>query len=379
MMAAIRASASAPVTLFTDGALGRSNTAMAQGGLQLPEPEPDALAAFVDDMLVSARIEIDRGRVEAFVARVGDTVAELEAWGLTLDRTPSGEILRKRAGGLSRPRVVSVGDTIGPALVRVLRQRVLACPIEVRNHTRVVQVEPCAGGIRVTTEAGASHDFAAVVCCTGGLGYDRSLRTAEPTTNPENDNARLYRALCTLGLERVHEDLYQYHPFAIVEPWLEPPTPCVPETIVNHPVALLDRHGRTVCPLGVDRLTLVEASLAATARGDAFVTAQGRHGFALTLSRVDSEVLRVEFAKLHRLLERTGRLGADVLVAPALHYYLGGFVAGHDGATSIPGLFLAGEMVGGLHGRNRLMGNGLTDSLVHGRAAGSSAAAWAAR
>ncbi len=59
---------------------------------------------------------------------------------------------------------------------------------------------------------------------------------------------------------------------------------------------------------------------------------------------------------------------------PYLHYQTGGFVTDSDGATPIPGLYLAGEMVGGLHGRNRLMGNGITDSLVHGRIVGQAAA-----
>jgi len=62
-----------------------------------------------------------------------------------------------------------------------------------------------------------------------------------------------------------------------------------------------------------------------------------------------------------------------VLVRPFLHYQLGGFRTGLDGATTIPGLFLAGEMTGGLHGRNRLMGNGITDSLVRGRISGHAA------
>jgi aspartate oxidase len=96
----------------------------------------------------------------------------------------------------------------------------------------------------------------------------------------------------------------------------------------------------------------------------------GSPGLWLTLSDVDPDALRRHFPKLVQYLERHDQLGADVLVFPFLHYYLGGFRVNARGESAWPGLFLAGEMVGGLHGRNRLMGNGITDSLVHGRLAG---------
>jgi aspartate oxidase len=92
---------------------------------------------------------------------------------------------------------------------------------------------------------------------------------------------------------------------------------------------------------------------------------------------VPSELIADMYPRLHRQLVAWGRSGADLAVWPFLHYQLGGFATGADGETAVPGLYLAGEMTGGLHGRNRLMGNGITDALVLGRLAGAAAASYA--
>ena len=95
----------------------------------------------------------------------------------------------------------------------------------------------------------------------------------------------------------------------------------------------------------------------------------------MTLGDLDSDEVAARFPGMWRVLEAQGLAGRDVLVRPFLHYWLGGLEAGADGSTRVPGVFLAGEMAGGLHGRNRLMGAGITDALVSGRIAGAAAAA----
>jgi succinate dehydrogenase/fumarate reductase flavoprotein subunit len=153
---------------------------------------------------------------------------------------------------------------------------------------------------------------------------------------------------------------------------------CVPESIVNFRVRLLDRHGAEVGKVGEDRYALTQRMFAAADEGRAVRLDDGAPGLWLTLSDVDPDALRQHFPKLVQYLERHDQLGADVLVFPFLHYYLGGFRVNARCESAWPGLFLAGEMVGGLHGRNRLMGNGITDSLVHGRLAGRMAREYAA-
>jgi succinate dehydrogenase / fumarate reductase flavoprotein subunit len=198
-------------------------------------------------------------------------------------------------------------------------------------------------------------------------------RRNERTTNQPNRNEQLFEHLRAAGLETVEPDAYQYQPFGLVE--VEGAAGrCVPESVVSLPVRLLDRTRRPVVEdIRQDRYALTQRIFEVAAAGAAETTSAGP-GVWLTLSEIDPESIASIFPKLRRTLERHGWVGADVLVFPFLHYYLGGFAVGHDGETAVPGLYLAGEMVGGIHGLNRLMGNGITDSLVHGRLAGAAAA-----
>jgi len=104
---------------------------------------------------------------------------------------------------------------------------------------------------------------------------------------------------------------------------------------------------------------------------------EGRPGFQLVLDEIPPEQLLAEFPSAMHHLEKHLKPGDPLLIRPFLHYQLGGFRMDCDCQSSLPGLFLAGEVTGGLHGRNRLMGNGLSDSLVHGRRAGANAALFA--
>jgi succinate dehydrogenase / fumarate reductase flavoprotein subunit/L-aspartate oxidase len=372
LMAAI--AAGPDTVLFTDGPLGKSNSSMAQGGLQLPPKGADALARFVDDMRRSARVPLDGARLTAFVTHVEETIAALVDWGLELDRDAEGEVVRRMAGGLSEPRIVSARDQIGPAIMKLLLGRVRAAPVQVIDHARVTDVRPGDRGLTlaVARAGGAVEQWhaRAVVCCTGGVTWREAQRRALPTTNPANQNHVLFDRLAAAGLPLEHADFFQFQPYGLAASGREPVGRCVPESIVNFRVRLLDRDGVEVGAVGEDRYALTQRMFAAAEAGRAVRLDDGAPGLWLTLSDVDPDALRRHFPKLVQYLERHDQVGADVLVFPFLHYYLGGFRVNARCESAWPGLFLAGEMVGGLHGRNRLMGNGITDSLVHGRLAG---------
>lgn len=382
LMAAIHAAQSADCALVTDGPIGRSNSIMAQGGLQLPLPGASSLRLFEQDICRSARDEVDAERVHTFVANVAPTIAELAGWGLALDRDADGEFVRRRAGGLSEPRIVSVRDQIGPAIVRVLRRHLAETAVETLDHTVVTDIEPISGGLVVHVDRGGRTEpirTRAVICCTGGTAYREAQRRAAPTTNPANRNHELFDHLVDRGLPTIQADYFQYQPFGIVDTWHTDPGRCVPESIVNFPVRILDRDRRDIGEIRRDRYELTQLLFALAGEGRAVDMGDGRFGFWLTLSEVDATTIAQTFPKLHQHQQRAGRVGEDVLVFPFLHYYLGGLRSGPRGATAIPGLYVAGEMVGGLHGRNRLMGNGITDSLVHGAIAGEAVREYVAR
>jgi succinate dehydrogenase/fumarate reductase flavoprotein subunit len=383
IMAAAHAATSpgAPHTLLvTDGPLGRANTVMAQGGIQVPFPTPESRQAMLDDMTRSARVPVDLVRVSRFIDAIPDTVSQLEAWGLALDRGEGGALVRRRAGGLSEARIVSTGAGLGPQLMAALRRGLEGSGAELRTDTRVIGITPGTEGIAVdmVDGDGAARVIGdAVVVSTGGRSHAVATARGERSTNPANGNAAMASVIRDLGVEEAPGDYFQYQPFGVVEA----PGPfarCVPESVVTFEPRLLDHNGDDVGGVGEDRLDLTARMFAVAEAGNAVDTGHGR-GLWLALDRPGAESLLAAFPKLARTLQRhrlvDGLLGQGrVLVWPYLHYQTGGFVTDADGATPIPGLYLAGEMVGGLHGRNRLMGNGITDSLVHGRIVGRAAA-----
>lgn len=374
MMAACVASERCRTVLVTDRGLGTSNSAVAQGGLQLPDADPQSLESFRRDVERSGGDGIDPVRLDTFVREVRPTVDLLQRWGLVLDRDADGDLVRRRAGGMSQPRVVTAGDRIGAALLKVLRERIAASGVETKLHHRVVDLVPLDDRLRLVFDGGASLDARAVVLAVGGGAHERALATGVPTSNPANRNTGLYPVVRRLGVTEIDTDLYQYQPYGIVHLVDGVTGKCVPESVVELGAAVVDVVGERVAPVDADRRQLTEAMSAAISGGRGELTPSGVVACRLTLGSLDPDELVARYPRLPRMLEGALLPSGDVNVVPVLHYQLGGFRVGADGSTSVPGLFLAGEMAGGLHGRNRLMGNGITEAVVSGRLAGEAAA-----
>jgi aspartate oxidase len=379
MMAALAASRLCQTVLITDRALGQSNSAMAQGGLQCPYLTMRSEASFCADMLKSARVELNRDLLTAFVSEVIPTVKELVELGLVLTCEESGEWRRMTAGGLSEDRIVGTADHIGPSLIAVLRAAITKQDMEIQERASVTVLKPVPGGWDIGLSNGGSVRACAVVVATGGQAYARAQQTGEWTTNPPNDNDSMYRLLQELGLPEIHQSFFQYQPFGLLQGARNGFGKAFPERVLALPIRILDRQGKSILAQGEkpDRLELCERMFAAERNGDAITAEEGRRGFHLLLDDVPAEVLEAEFPSTMSYLRKHEALGVPVLIRPFLHYHLGGFKMDACCRSGLPGLFLAGEITGGVHGRNRLMGNGLTDSLVHGRRAGRNAALFA--
>lgn len=374
MMAACVASERRRTVLVTDRGLGTSNSAVAQGGLQLPEADPTSLESFRRDVERSGGSGIDPERLDVFVREVRPTVDLLQSWGLVLDRSADGSLVRRRAGGMSQPRVVTSGDRIGAALMKVLRNRIAVSGVETMLHHRVVDLLPVDGRLRLMFDSGDSLDARSVVLAVGGGAHERALATGVPTSNPANRNTGLYPVVRRLGVAEVDAELYQYQPYGIVHPVDGVTGKCVPESVVELGAVVVDADGERVAPPEADRRQLTEAMFAAIAAGRGETTPSGVGACRLTLGSLDHRELSARYPRLERMLQGSRSSTGDINVVPVLHYQLGGFVVAADGSTIVPRLFLAGEMAGGLHGRNRLMGNGITEAVVSGRLAGAAAA-----
>lgn len=363
-----------PVHILTDRGIGTSNSAVAQGGLHLPDDGPEALDRFRSDMERSGGDLIDPERIERFVEGVRPTVDVLRRWGLQLDLDVDGHLVRHLAGGLTEPRIVTAGDRIGTAILRVLRSRIEELGVTVQTKTQVVGIRPDRDSLRLAVEDGSHIDARSVIVAVGGGAYEHARANDLPTSNPTNHNTRLYGAIASLGVPLVDVDLYQHQPYGVVHPTAGVTEKCVPESVVELGARVVDRSGRPVAPPSADRRELTSAMFDAVDDGRGEDTPGGAAALRLTLGAVDKELLSSRYPHLARLYDDARLADGDLYVMPVVHYQLGGFAVGPGGATSIPGLFLAGEMTGGLHGRNRLMGNGITQAVVDGFQAGEAAA-----
>ena len=372
------------VDVVTDRRLGSSNSVMAQGGLHVPMASGRSMELMKTDMCISGRGRANEELVDYFVPAIRPAIQHLESWGLGLAKDENGEWIRRKAGGMTEPRIVGTGDSIGPALMKVLTNRVRSSErIRIRENNPVHGVEITdAGNFELLGESGSLGRWKSLIVATGGSAYEFALRHQFLTSNPSNSNNSITTSLKSLGLATIDEDLYQWHPFGIVATARDGrPTKAVPETVVEYGLRLLDRNWDEVAPIDAGREILTQRSFAAreaslTSRDDA-----GRHGLWLTTSDLSRAEIERSFPSLLRALRSIGSLDSegrihDTLVWPVLHYQLGGFERKIDCSTEVPGLFLAGEIAGGLHGTNRLMGNGLTESVVTGFQAAESAAAY---
>ena len=134
MMSALSCAQYVPVTILTDGKLGNSNSIMAQGGIQVPRDTVEDRSAMVKDMLKSARGLASKKRIICFVDHIHETISYLLELGVKFDHDEDGVIIRRMAGGLSGPRIISTKDKIGPSVMKALRKRVISTKnIEVRQ------------------------------------------------------------------------------------------------------------------------------------------------------------------------------------------------------------------------------------------------------
>jgi aspartate oxidase len=315
------------------------------------------IEAMTLDIIAVGGPDLNPERVKRFVTDLPALGAQLEALGLEFDRDDSGEVVRRSAGGLSSRRILTVGDGIGRPLMKLLKGLV-AERCEIITPVRVMGIDR-KDSFELRTDMGMLR-ARSVVVATGGTSYQEALNTGRLTSNLPNENASLRASLEELGLTEIVPRRFQWHPFGLVASRKGITVSCVPESVAALGPRLV-ADGRQVGQLPAPRMEVVGTMTEIERSGSQI---------QLTLSEMSE-------ADLHRFPKVRGYIreyGPRPFVTPVLHYELSGYPTGDDQSSGIPGLFLAGEIVGGVHGRERLMGLGVADSLVHGGRAGKSAA-----
>ncbi|MCD6331559.1 MAG: FAD-binding protein [Thermoplasmata archaeon] len=371
---------------------GDSNTIMAQGGIQAADKPNDSPLIHYLDVIGGGHFANKPELVARLVMDAPLIIKWHEELGVMYDKKLDGEMITIHGGGTSRKRMHSAKDYTGMEIMRVLRDEARNIGIKVLEFSPAIEL--LTDGNRVTgallynleTDQYYVVRAKAVILATGGFG--RLHIQGFPTTNHYGATADGLVIAYRLGAKLRDMDSVQYHPTGVA----------YPEQIVGLLVTEKVR-GLGAQPVNVDGEQFVhpleprDVEAAAIirecyGRNKGVVTPTGMRGIWL-----DSPMIEIIHGKgtierrLGAMFRMFKRFGIDmreepILVFPTLHYQNGGIeinenaqVLGINGP--IEALFAAGEVEGGVHGKNRLMGNSLLDTQVFGRIAGINAAKYA--
>jgi aspartate oxidase len=311
--------------------------------------------------------------VEVLTGEAPSAIHWLEELGVQFTRENGGYRLAK-CGGASRKRLLQVGDRTGHAITAALRDAVESSSVETFPKSPLSGLEATANGWRAhcgdhVIEAGA------VVLAAGGRCYRIAEERGELSTNHPGATGEVTQIALDLGADSRDLDALQYHPNGGA--WPENMQGySIPETTRAYGATLLNAEGEEFTdPLG-PRDQVSQAIFDEVDAGRGVETPDGRPAVYLDTTRIaeaDADV------SLPYMLRRYRAAGVDplkepILTYPVLHYQNGGLVIDEHAETTLEGLYACGEIAGGTHGRNRMMGNSLLECTVFGRRAGAAAA-----
>jgi L-aspartate oxidase len=348
------------VGVLTKGELQQATTRWAQGGVAaVLGGDPDSTDLHLADTLAAGAGLCDVEAVRVLVDEGPGRVNELIALGAAFDRDTEGQLLFAREGGHSMPRVVHAGGAAtGAEIERTLVDAVRATVEVVLEGSfaldLLVEGSRCRGVVALDA-SGARREVRAanVLLATGGFGQLFAV-----TTNPPEATGDGVAMALRAGVAVADVEFQQFHPTALHHPAM--PRPLLSEALRGHGALLRDAKGERF----VDELL-----------------PRDRVSRAITARMLEQDVphLWLDATGLERFAERFPTIttaladaGLDpacdwLPIAPAAHYSCGGVVADLDGATSLPGLWVAGEAgCNGVHGANRLASNSLLDGMVFG-------------
>jgi len=374
--------AGARVALVTKGALQSCNSAKAQGGIQAAFGDDDSPEQHAEDVWQSSHETANRALAQVLTGEAPAAIHWLEENGVEFTRENGGYRLA-RCGGSSRKRLLQVGDRTGHAITTALRDAYTASGGEAFPNSPLVTLEQHENGWLATCRRKSGEelviDAGAVVLAAGGRCYREAEERGELSTNHPGATGEVTRLALDLGAESRDLDALQYHPNGGA--W--PPTMqgySIPETTRAYGATLLNAEGEEFTdPLG-PRDAVSQAIFDEVEAGRGVETPDGRPAVLLDTSRISEHDADISLPYMLRRYRSAGidPLREPILTFPVLHYQNGGLVIDEHGETTLPGLFACGEIAGGTHGRNRMMGNSLLECTVFGRRAGTAAAERAA-
>jgi L-aspartate oxidase len=364
--------AGAKVALATKGALQSCNSAKAQGGIQASFGEDDSPELHAEDIWKSSHETADRRLVEVLTGEARRAIHWLEELGVEFTRDNGGYRLA-RCGGASRKRLLQVGDRTGHAITTALRQAWEASAGASFPKSPLTSLELRENGWRARC---GEHELqaGAVVLAAGGRCYREAEERGELSTNHPGATGEVTRIALDAGAAARDLDALQYHPNGGA--W--PPNMqgySIPETTRAYGAVLLNAEGEEFTDSLGPRDAVSQAIFDEVEQGRGVQTPDGRPAVLLDTTRIRKEDAEVSLPYMLRRYRAAGidPLAESIYTYPVLHYQNGGLVIDTDGQTTLAGLYACGEIAGGTHGRNRMMGNSLLECVVFGARAGKAA------
>jgi len=400
--------------LICKSLLGKAHTVMAEGGaaaaLGNVYPEDNWKVHFRDTMRGGKMLNNWR-MAQLHAQEAPDRVRELEEWGALFDRTKDGLITQRDFGGHRFARLAHIGDRTGLELIRTLQQKAVADGIEVFMEVKVLRLLTDADGAvsgvvgywRPTGEF-VTFTAKAVVLATGSIGKSWMY-----TSNSWESTGDGVAMALWAGADVIDMECVQFHPTGMVWP-LSVRGILVTEGVRGDGGVLRNSEGKRfmfdyIPPMFAAETAETEEEgdrwyddhsagrrppellprdeVARSINSEVKAGRGSPHGgvFLDIASRRSAEDIRRRLPSMyHQFKELAGvDITAEAMeVGPTCHYAMGGIrVEADTEATTVPGLFAAGEVAGGMHGANRLGGNSLSDLLVFGRRAGMGAVEYA--
>jgi succinate dehydrogenase flavoprotein subunit len=414
LRAAIEAAAQGvSVGLICKSLLGKAHTVMAEGGIAAALgnvwPEDNWQVHFRDTMRGGKMLSNWR-MAQLHAQEAPDRVLELERWGALFDRTKDGRILQRDFGGHRYARLAHVGDRTGLEMIRTLQYHGIHQGIDVYMECTVSRLlkdgDRVCGAVGYWRESGRFVIFKAkaVVLATGGIGKAWKITSNSWEYTGDGHSLALWA-----GADLIDMEFVQFHPTGMVWP-LSVRGILVTEGVRGDGGTLKNNKGerfmfnyipeffkgetadneaeadrwyenkkdnrRTPDLLPRDEVARAINAEVKAGRGSP------RGGVFLDIcSRRPADYIRKRLPSMYHQFKELA--GVDITkepmeVGPTCHYVMGGVRVDADSTqATVPGLFAAGEVAGGLHGSNRLGGNSLSDLLVFGRRAGLHAALYA--
>lgn len=373
----------ASTMIVTKLRIGDANTMMAEGGIQAADKPNDSPAQHYIDAFGGGHFAAKPELLYKLVNDAPEAIQWLNNLGVEFDKEPDGTMITTHGGGTSRKRMHAAKDYSGAEIMRTLRDEVQNRQIPIVDFTSAIELikdedGKIAGAVlmNMETEEILIAKAKTVIIATGGAG--RLHYQGFPTSNHYGATADGLVLGYRAGAKLLYADTLQYHPTGAAYPE-QIFGALVTEKVRSLGAKLINVDGETF----MHPLETRDVSAASIIR-ECSTNGKGVHtddGVGVWLDTPMIELKNGEGTiekRIPAMMRMFAKYGIDIrkepiLVYPTLHYQNGGLDISANGMTGVENLYVAGEAVGGIHGRNRLMGNSLLDIIVFGRNAGKNA------